>query len=213
MTTQPIRDPKTDRLLTPVNAALLLIDYQPHILSAVGSSDQGLIVNNVVALAKAAKLFGLPVVLSTVGVKVTGAQDILPEIQAVFPDISPIDRTMINSWEDAGFRAAVEATGRRKLIMGGLWTEICLALPTLDALREGYQVYFVADAVGGLTPESHELALRRLIQTGAYPVTWAVVLSELQRDHARQETEPGFKRILEEHAFRRGAPTRKRAAV
>jgi nicotinamidase-related amidase len=179
-----LRDPKTDHLLTPENAALLLIDYQPEMVAAITSVDHDVLLVNAVALAKTAKAYELPTVLTTVAAKSKNSPT-YPELRDIFPELEEIDRSTMNPWEDDQFRAAVYATGRRKLIMGGLWTEICLAFPTLDALREGFEVYPVIDAVGGTTTEAHERAVQRMMQAGAQPITWIAVLAELQRDWAR----------------------------
>ncbi|HET6937560.1 MAG TPA: isochorismatase family protein, partial [Nocardioides sp.] len=144
----------------------------------------------IVSVARLAKAFKLPVVLSTVGVKTRGQEATIPELKAVLADDAEIDRTQINSWENVEFREAVEATGRRKLIMTALWTEVCLAFPTLDALRAGYQVYPVVDAVGGTSPEAHRAGLERVVQAGAHPISWVSLACELQRDWARIETVP-----------------------
>jgi len=189
MTSEPIRDPITDHLLTPQNAALVVIDYQPSQIQAVRSIDHDLLVDNIVSVARLAETFHLPVVLSTVNVA-DGQGPTVPELKAVLSEHEEIDRTTINSWEDVEFRRAVEATGRRKLIMTALWTEVCLAFPTLDALRAGFEVYPVVDAVGGTSPEAHRAGLERIVQAGAKPVSWVSLACELQRDWARVETVP-----------------------
>jgi nicotinamidase-related amidase len=189
MTSEPIRDPVTDHLLTPQNAALVVIDYQPSQIHAVRSIDHDLLVDNIVSVARLAETFHLPVVLSTVNVA-DGQGPTVPELKAVLSEHEEIDRTTINSWEDVEFRRAVEATGRRKLIMTALWTEVCLAFPTLDALRAGFEVYPVVDAVGGTSPEAHRAGLERIVQAGAKPVSWVSLACELQRDWARVETVP-----------------------
>ena len=143
MTTQTIRDPKTDHLLTAENAALILIDYQPGPVDGTNSIRREALVNNVVALAKAAKMFDVPVILSTIAVEAGYQEPTTPELLEVVPGVAPIDRTAVNAWEQPEFRAAVEATGRRKLIIAGLWTEVCLVFPALDMLKEGYEVYAV----------------------------------------------------------------------
>jgi nicotinamidase-related amidase len=143
MTTQTIRDPKTDHLLTAENAALILIDYQPGLVDGTNSIRREALVNNVVALAKAAKMFDVPVILSTIAVEAGYQEPTTPELLEEVPGVAPIDRTAVNAWEQPEFRAAVEATGRRKLIIAGLWTEVCLVFPALDMLKEGYEVYAV----------------------------------------------------------------------
>src|SRR6202163_2761453 len=187
MTSEPIRDPVTDDLLTPQNAALVVIDYQPSQVGSVASIDHELLVDNIVSVARIARTFDLPVVLSTINVA-NGQGPTIRELRAVLPDSPEINRTSINSWEDAEFRRAVEATGRKKLIMTALWTEVCLAFPTLDALREGYQVFPVVDAVGGTSPEAHRAGLERIVQAGAQPIGWVSLACELQRDWARTDT-------------------------
>ena len=199
MKSTPARDPKNDILLAPGNAALILIDYQPPQVSTVESIDRQKLINNVVALAKTAKLFDLPIILSTVNVSNGVNEDTIPQLAEVLKGVKPVDRTSINSWEDEEFLAAVKATGRKKLIMGALWTEACLLFPTLDALSEGYEVYPVTDAVGGTSPESHRAALERMIHAGAKPTTWISVHCELQRDWARANTVPGFVQAVVEH--------------
>jgi nicotinamidase-related amidase len=187
MTSAPARDPLTDHLLTPQNAALVVIDYQPSQVQAVKSMDQHVLVDNIVSVARLANTFHLPTVLSTVNVA-HGQGPTLPELREVLADCTEIDRTQINSWEDVEFRQAVEATGRRKLIMAALWTEMCLVFPALDALRDGFEVFPVVDAVGGTSPEAHRAGLDRIVQAGAQPVGWVALAGELQRDWARVET-------------------------
>jgi nicotinamidase-related amidase len=187
MTSEPIRDPRTDALLTAQNAALVVIDYQPSQIQAVQSMDHDLLLDNIVSVARLGKAFALPIVLSTVNVA-NGQGHTLPELKAVLSDDGEIDRTQINSWEDVEFRRAIDATGRKKLIIAALWTEVCLAFPTLDALREGFEVYPVVDAVGGTSAEAHRAGLERIVQAGAQPITWVSLACELQRDWARVET-------------------------
>jgi nicotinamidase-related amidase len=187
--TRQRRDPESDHLLTPENAALVLIDYQPGQFDTVTSTTREDIVLNVVALARAARAYRLPVVLSTVGVELGVNEGTIPEIREHLADSEEIDRTTLNSWEDPAFRAAVEATGRKKLIMGGLWTEVCVAYPTLDAIKDGYEVYPVSDAVGGISPDAHERAMQRMIQAGAQPTTAIAAVCELQRDWGREDAD------------------------
>jgi nicotinamidase-related amidase len=189
MTSEPIRDPLADPLLTPQNSALVVIDYQPSQIQSVRSIDHELLLDNIVSVARLAKTFKLPVVLSTVNVA-NGQGHTLPELKAVLSDNEEIDRTQINSWEDVEFRQAVESTGRKKLIMAALWTEVCLTFPTLDALREGFEVFPVVDAVGGTSPEAHRAGLERVVKAGAQPISWVSLACELQRDWARVETVP-----------------------
>jgi nicotinamidase-related amidase len=187
MTSEPIRDPLTDHLLTPQNSALVVIDYQPNQTKAVTSMDRNLLVQNIVSVARTARAFGLPIVLATVNVA-NGAEPTVPDLKEVLAESSEIDRTQINAWEDVEFRRAVEATGRKKLIMTALWTEMCLAFPSLDALRAGYEVYPVVDAVGGTSPEAHRAGLERIVQAGGQPIGWVGLAGELQRDWARRGT-------------------------
>jgi nicotinamidase-related amidase len=189
MTSEPIRDPLADTLLTPQNAALVIIDYQPSQMQTVRSMEHDLLLDNIVSVARLGKTYDLPIVLSTVNVA-NGQGPTLPELKAVLADNDEIDRTAINSWEDVEFRQAVEATGRKKLIMAALWTEVCLAFPTLDALREGFEVFPVVDAVGGTSPEAHRAGLERIVQAGAQPISWVSLACELQRDWARVQTVP-----------------------
>jgi len=183
-----VRDQLSDHLLTPKNAALLVIDYQPSQLAGVRSMDRDLLLKNVVSTAKIAKLFGLPIVHSTINVKTGRGQPTLPPLAEVLAGDPPIDRTTTNAWEDANFLDAVRATGRRKLIVCALWTEICMAFPALDAMREGYEVYPVVDAIGGTSLEAHNAGLQRVVQAGAKPTSWVALAVELQRDWARLET-------------------------
>jgi nicotinamidase-related amidase len=190
------RDPIGDHLLTPQNTALLVIDYQPGQFAAVSSMDRDLLLENIVSTAKIAKLFGLPIVHSTINVTSGLAEPTVPELAELLVDNPPIDRTSINAWEDADFLSAVRATGRRKLILCALWTEMCMAFPALDALREGYEVYPVVDAIGGTSEEAHRAALERVVQAGAQPVTWIPLGGELQRDWARTETAGGVVELV-----------------
>jgi nicotinamidase-related amidase len=194
MTSEPMRDPAADQLLTPKNAVLLIIDYQPVQVTSVVSMDRRAMVENVVAAARAAKLFGVPVVLSTVNVK-QGGDPTVDKLKAVLPDAEEIDRTTINAWEDVEFVRAVKATGRKKLIMAALWTEACLTFPTLDALKEGFEVYPIVDAVGGTSLEAHRAGLERIVRAGAQPTSVVQLLCELQRDWARKDTSDGFAEI------------------
>ena len=181
------RDPRADHLITPENAALIVIDYQPTQVAAVRSMDSSLLLKNIVSTAKIAKAFGLPIVHSTVNVASGREKSTIPELATVLEGNAPIDRTTLNSWEDAAFVAAVRATGRRKLIICALWTEICLAFPALDALREGFEVYPVVDAIGGTSVEAHRAGLERVTLAGGQPISWVALACELQRDWARLE--------------------------
>jgi nicotinamidase-related amidase len=188
MTGAPVRDPIADHLLTPENAAFLFIDYQPSQLAGVFSMDRALLVKNAVSTVRIIKAFGVPVVHSTINVATGRGKPTLPELAGLLEDDKPLDRTSTNAWEDIEFVQAVHATGRRKLIICALWTEICMAFAALDALREGYEVYPVVDAIGGTSPEAHRAGLDRVIQAGGQPVSWVSLAVELQRDWARQDT-------------------------
>jgi nicotinamidase-related amidase len=190
------RDPLADHMLSPDNAALIIIDFQPVQVGSIVTMNKRLLVKNVTALARTAKLYGLPVVLSTVNVATGRNMPTIQQITDVLPDVPPIDRTSINAWEDEDFVAAVKATGRSKLIMVALWTEVCLVFPALDALREGYEVFAVVDAVAGTSEVAHQAGIDRLVQAGAVPVSWIQVACELQRDWAREATVPGFADIV-----------------
>jgi len=196
MTSESRRDPVTDQLLTPENSALLIIDYQPVQVSSVASMDRRSLVLNIVDVAKAAKLYRLPIVLSTVNVKTGKNAPTIHQLTDVIGEIEALDRTTINAWEDVEFVSVVKATGRRKLIMTALWTEACLTFPTLDALRDGYEVYPVVDAVGGTSLEAHRAALERVVQAGARPISWVQLLCELQRDWGRTETASQFAEVV-----------------
>jgi nicotinamidase-related amidase len=180
ITSKPVRV-GLDAMLTPNNCALMLIDHQPFQVSGVKNIDAALMINNVVMLAKAAKAFNIK------------------PLQDVFPDQTPIDRTTINTWEDESCVRWVENTGRRKIVIAALWTEICLAFPVIHALGEGYEVYFVTDASGGTSVEAHEMGIQRMIQAGAIPLTSGVFMAELQRDWAREETGGKVAEIMLEH--------------
>lgn len=184
-------------LLTPENSVLLLIDHQPFQFAGLGSHDPQTILNNTILIAKTAKVFKVPTLLTTVveergGYLVKGVQD-------VFPDQKPLDRTWINAWQDKKVVDWVKKQGRKKIIIAGLWTEICVAMPAIQALGEGYEVFVIADACGGNTKEAHERAMDRMVQAGVIPITAGVLQGELQRDWARTETVPGLAAILAEH--------------
>ncbi|WP_030984249.1 hydrolase [Streptomyces sp. NRRL WC-3744] len=185
-------------LLTPDNCAVLFVDHQPQMFFGTGSGDRTAIINSTLGLAKAAKVFDVPVVLSTVAAE-SFSGPILPQLADVFPDQKIIDRSTMNAWEDTAFVEAVKATGRKKLVIAGLWTEVCVVLPVLSAIAQGYEVYVVTDASGGVTPQAHEHAVQRMLQGGAVPVTWVQVLLELQRDWARGETYVPVTEVVKEH--------------
>lgn len=192
-------------LLTPDNSVVLLIDHQPFQFANLHSHEPTMIVNNVVGLAKTAKVFGVPTILTTVleergGFLIKGLQD-------VYPEQKPINRTYINTWEDRRVVEAIEKTGRKKIVMAALWTEVCLAMPTIHALGEGYEVYIVTDASGGVSVEAHDMAVRRMVDAGAVPMTWLAVGAEWQRDWAREKTVAPLGEALMQHAGGTGIAT------
>lgn len=186
-------------LLTPQNVALTLIDYQPAMFFGVQSHDRMLITHNTAILAKTAKLFKIPTILSTVA-KDSFSGELSPEITSVFPGQEIIDRTSINAWLDKDFRKAIESTGRKKIVVAGLWTEACVLFPTLDLLKAGYEVYIPTDACGDVSLEAHERSVQRMIQAGATPITSLQFLFELQQDWARAETYDGVNDILKKES-------------
>ncbi|MEU7739833.1 hydrolase [Nonomuraea sp. NPDC049158] len=186
-----------EALLTPEESVLVLIDHQPYQFTNLNSHEPTMIVNNVVGLAKLAKAFDVPTVLTTV-IEERGGY-LIKALQDVFPDQKPINRTYINTWEDRRVVDVVEKTGRKKLIIAGLWTEICVAMPAIQALGEGYDVFVVTDACGGVSAEAHDMAVRRMEQAGVVPITWMAVSGEWQRDWAREPTPPELTQILQEH--------------
>ena len=192
-----------DALLTPENCALLLIDHQPFQLANVNSHEPTMVINNVTALAKTAKAYGIPTILTTVNEDRGGV--IFKQVQAVFPDQKPINRTFINAWQDRRVVEAVNGTGRKKLVIAALWTEMCLAMPAIHAMGDGYDVYVVTDASGGVSPEAHDIAIRRLAAAGAQPITWLGMAGELQRDWARTEHLGDVAQILIDHAGASGS--------
>lgn len=180
-----IRNAKKDHLLTPENSVMAFIDYQPEQFRGVGSKSTSELLLNVVTLGKIARAFDVPTVVTTVGVELGVNQGTHKDlIDALTPQIE-IDRTTLNSWEDENFISAIAKSGRKKIIMAGLWTEVCVAYPTLDALKDGYEVYPVVDAIGGITKETHDAAVQRMLQAGAKPITALALACEMQRDWAR----------------------------
>jgi len=192
-----------DALLTPENCVVLLIDHQPSQLANVNSHDPTMVINNATGLAKVAKAFEVPTILTTIGAARGG--EIFKQIQSVFPNQKPIDRSFINSWEDRRVVEAVQKTGRKKLVIAALWSEMCLAQPAIHALGDGYDVYAVTDASGGVSPESHDMAIRRLVAAGAQPITWLGMSGELQRDWSRTKHLGEVAQIFLEHAGASGA--------
>ena len=187
--------PTDDTLITGDNHALLLIDHQYLQLLAVRSHPNDTVVRNTVMLAKGAKIFNVPTLFTTAFAE---RQALIEEIQAVHPDQTPIDRTGLNSWDDERVRDWIKATGKKKLVMAGLWTEVCLTMPVLSALAAGFEVYIVTDASGGGSAEGHERAVQRMIQAGARPLTVASYVSELQRDWGRLETAEAVAKLFAE---------------
>lgn len=186
-----------EALLTPEESVLLLIDHQPFQVANLNSHEPSLVVNNTVGLAKAARLFDVPTILTTVLAERGG--HLIQAVQDVFPEQKPIDRTLINTWQDERVVDAVRATGRRKVIMAGLWTEICVAMPAIQAAGEGFEVHAVTDASGGVSVEAHEMAVRRMVRADVTPLNWLAVVAEWQRDWAREETAAGQAEILVQH--------------
>ena len=192
MASELTRDAVQDHLLTPRNCAFIVIDYQPVQVNSIASMERQRLVSNIVRATKAATLYGLPIVHSTVNVATGINKPPIKALRELLGHLPVHDRTSINAWEDVEFRKAVEATGRKKLVMAALWTEACLTFPALDAMREGYEVYALADAVGGTSVTAHEMALRRIEQAGAKMISVTQLFCELQRDWARKQTVPGF---------------------
>jgi nicotinamidase-related amidase len=185
-------------LLNPQNSALILIDFQPQMTFGVANIDRQTLFNNVILLAKAAKIFNVPTILTTVETK-SFSGNMWPQLLDIFPDQEPVERSSMNSWEDAKLVEAVVATGRKKLIMAALWTEVCLTFPALEALQAGYEVYAVEDASGGTSVAAHNAAMRRIEQAGVVPVTALQVLLEYQRDWARKDTYNAVIEVVKEH--------------
>lgn len=185
-------------LLTPDNCVLAMIDLQPQMLFGVANFDRQTIINNNVMLAKAAKVFGVPFVLSSVETKGFSGNT-WPQILSIFPDHPPIERTSMNSWDDRSFVAAIEKTGKKKIVLTGLWTETCVALPTVQAIHDGYEIYVVEDCCGDVSALSHDNAMRRMMQAGAKPVTALSTMLEWQRDWAQKDTYDAVMEIVRTH--------------
>ena len=186
-------------LLTPQNSTLLLIDYQPQMIFGVHSHDRQMVRNNIEALSKAAKAFDVPTVLTTVAAE-SFSGPMIPEITRVFPNHKLYDRTSMNTWDDKRVVAEIERAGRPKLIISALWTEVCLTMPALEAIDAGYDVYIVTDSSGGTSKEAHDMAIDRMVQAGAIPVTWQQVMLEWQRDWANSGTYAAVTDIAREHS-------------
>ena len=189
--------PKT--LIRPEECVLLMVDYQAGLAFGVESTGRQTLLNNAVALAKTASMFSIPVIASTSASHVYSGP-LLPSVQAALPTVKALERRSMNAWEDEAVHSAVLEPGRRRLLVAGLLTEACVSFPVLSALEEGFEVFVVADACGGLTAESHQLALRRMEAAGAKMTSWLQVLLEFQRDWTRHETYAGARAIVEEHA-------------
>ena len=185
-------------LLTPDNCVVTMIDLQPQMLFGVTSHDRQNIISMNVALGKAARIFDVPTILSTVETK-SFSGNMWPQIQAVFPGKTPIERSSMNSWDDKNFVAAVEKTGRKKIVLAGLWTETCVALPTVQAIHDGYEIYVVEDCCGDVSKLSHDNAMKRAIQAGAKPVTALSVMLEWQRDWAARCTYDAVMDVVKTH--------------
>jgi nicotinamidase-related amidase len=185
-------------LLTPDNCVVAVIDLQPQMLFGVANFDRQMIINNNVALLKATRVFDVPVVLSTVETK-SFSGNMWPQIQAIYPDRTPIERSSMNSWDDKNFVAAIEKSGKKKILLAGLWTETCITLPTIQAIHDGYEIYVVEDCCGDLTQLAHDNAMKRVIQAGAKPVTAVMVMLEWQRDWALKDTYDAVMDIVKTH--------------
>jgi len=186
-------------LLEPANSSLVLVDPQAGLAFGVGSEDRQTLRDNLVALARTAKVFGLPIIVSTSATKVYSGP-VMPAVQRVIPDVTAIDRRAMNAWEDPTVRAAITGAGRKRLLIAGLLTEACVSFSALSAVADGYEAFVVGDACGGLTAQSHDLALRRMQAAGVQVTSWIQVLLELQRDWTRRETYEGARAIVEEYA-------------
>ncbi|MFO7645268.1 MAG: hydrolase [Desulfosarcina sp.] len=187
-------------ILTPDNSQLIFIDHQPQMAFGVQSIDRQTLKNNVVALAKAARVFNVPTTITTVETESFSGHT-YPELLAVFPEAPLLERTSMNSWDDQKVRDALKKNGRNKVVVSGLWTEVCNCTFALSAMLEGnYEIYMVADASGGTTVEAHEYAMQRMVQAGVVPMTWQQVLLEWQRDWSRKETYDQTIAIVQEHS-------------
>lgn len=187
-------------VLTPANCQLIFIDHQPQMAFGVQSIDRQVLKNNTVALAKAAKVFNIPTIITTVETE-SFSGNTYPELLDVFPDQDILERTSMNSWDDQKVRDALAANGKRKVVVSGLWTEVCNNTFSLCAMLEGnYEIYMVADASGGTSKEAHDYAMQRMIQAGVIPMTWQQVMLEWQRDWAHRETYDAVMAIVKEHS-------------
>jgi nicotinamidase-related amidase len=187
-----------DALLTPENCVLVMIDHQPFQLANVNSHEPTMVINNATGLAMTARVFGVPTILTTVTEERGGS--IFKSIQDIFPEQKPINRTYINAWEDKRVVDAVKKTGRQKVVFAALWTEMCLAMPAIQAIGDGYDVYVVTDASGGVSAEAHDMGIRRVVAAGAQPITWLAMGGELQRDWARTKYVADVAKIFANYA-------------
>jgi len=198
----PARIGRTKRsekgLLTPDNCVVALIDHQPQMMFGVAGVDRQSIINNTVALGKGARVFDVPVVLTTVETK-SFSGNLWPQIRAVFPEQPAIERSSMNAWDDKNFVAAIKATGRKKIVLAGLWTEVCVTFPSVQAIHDGYEVYVVEDCCGDVSQLAHDNAMKRVIQAGAKPVTSLQVMLEFQRDWAEKDTYDAVMDIVKTH--------------
>jgi nicotinamidase-related amidase len=193
-----MRNTGLNALLRPEDNVLVLIDHQPYQLANLNSHEPQMVVNNATGLAKAAKAFGVPTILTSVLAERGGL--IFPQITEVFPDQEVIDRTLINTWQDPKVVDVVKATGRKQVIMAGLWTEVCVAMPAIQALGEGWDVTVITDASGAVSVEAHQVAIQRMIAAGANVMTWLALAAEWQRDWARMETAAAVTEVMKHHA-------------
>lgn len=195
------RNPETDELLSPKNSMFLLIDYQPTQVNSINSMNKQDLIRNVTNLTELMKAFDVPIVLSTVNVATGRNKETIPQLKELLSDVVSYDRTSINSWEDKEVNEAVKKIGRKNIIICGLWTETCLTFPTLDALKEGFEVFVPVDAVGGTSKTAHEMALRRVEQAGAKMTSLAQIACEFQRDWNRTDSVPDFIKIMQKSGF------------
>ena len=201
MTSLEPRNPETDELLSPENSMFLLIDYQPTQVNSINSMNKQDLIRNVTNLTELMKTFDVPIVLSTVNVVTGRNKETIPQLKELLSDVVSYDRTSINSWEDKEVNEAVKKIGRKNIIICGLWTEDCLTFPTLDALKEGFEVFVPVDAVGGTSKTAHEMALRRVEQAGAKMTSLAQIACEFQRDWNRTDSVPDFIKIMQKSGF------------
>lgn len=187
-----------EALLRPEDSILVLIDHQPFQFANLNSHEPTMIINAVAGISKAAKIFNVPTILTTVIEERGGL--IIKQIQEVFPEQKPINRTFINTWQDPAVTGVVAKSGRKQLIIAGLWTEVCVAMPAIQAAGEGYDVFVITDACGSVSKEAHDMAVRRMVQHGITPINWVAVASEWQRDWARTETASQLAGLMIEHA-------------